>query len=201
MDIHYSYSFNEELFRRQAEIQYNIGLDKDKHHNRKYLIFISISLFLGLFFLSINPNGGGIIIGPFLLLVGLVYALVYLNYLLRVKKFKSNYKDIIDKEVERLGQQGRQFVVEMTDNKFSYNDGDYGATVRWTMFKSYIFLGDQIFLLVDDNQVSAYVIHKSQIGQENFGDLQLFIENTIPAYPHEHRYKSKTNINPDILDS
>lgn len=201
MNIKVKFSFNEELYRFQTKLQYAISIDKTKHKNKEYLIFTFGSLALGFFFLYFLFDGAGMIIGPLLVITGCGYGLYYIVYRSSIKKAKIIYEKVIEDEVTRLKEMDELIEMEFTDEHLYYNDIDFGHKFPWKKIKSFLFVDNIIFLVLNNDNFSCFAIHETLIGSENFMELTKYVESNLQLYPHDHRYKSTSKSNPDLIDS
>lgn len=201
MNLTTQIQFNENIYREQANVQLNLALDRSKYEHRNYPVFFISSLVIGILLLVFLGNGGAIIAGSILVLVGLIYMIAYLNYFIRLKRAKTDFDQQIDQEILRLKEINNEIEIQLTDEHFMYRDADVGSTVRWTLFKSYIIVGDLLLLILNNNDFSAHYIHESHVGTKNFEELKIFVTENIKAYPLEHRYKNNLNSNPELVDN
>ena len=195
-----TYKFDEDIFREQAEKQFNLSLRGNKDDKFNYKIFIILLFVGGILFIVLNSDGAGIIAGPLMIIIGAIYMSVYLNYLLKIRKAKTEYFKKVDEISEKYSSEKMEITNEVTDDYFRYSDKDSDIKLNWNHFKSFLLIGDFIFLVLKNAEFSAYHLNKHQIGSEKFEELLHYLPSKIDEFDAKLPSPKKIKSNSELID-
>ena len=76
-------------------------------------------------------------------------------------------------------------VIELRDEEFYYENNTSKVALIWSVFKEFRVSEDIILLDLCSTQRAAYLIHKSQVGEQQFEEVIMFLKEKIknPAHP------------------
>lgn len=104
--------------------------------------------------LSKSDNSNSVI-GYIMLGLGIHYIIQCLNHFYFVYKSKREYRLKIEKDILRMNQANQLIVMEFTEDHFSYEELDYNSQIKWSMFKCFRIVEDNIFLDMDRGGVES----------------------------------------------
>lgn len=200
MNIITTYKFDENIFREQAEMQFDLSSAGNKDEKHNYKIFIILLFVGGILFLSVNADGAGIIAGPLMLIFGFIYLFIYINYLSKIKKVRKLYLNKIDEISQNYSAEKIEITNEITDYYFRHSDKDSDIKLNWKHFKSFMRIGDFLFLVLNEKEFSAYHLNRHQIGLEKFDELLNFLPSKLSEFNVNKSYPKKSKLNSELID-
>jgi hypothetical protein len=160
---------------QQNKIKWKLFIRKRLLEN---LLFIIIGiLFITMQFFSSNKphqnfwNLETSVGGSFLLLAIIYFyhiAKARYKFLFRAKKYVRDFK-----------KNGRAIEIKITDDYVTYIDYESSVEVKWTIFTSYKYYYNYLFLNTIDEYLGGFVINRKDISEEQFSELFNFVSKKL----------------------
>lgn len=201
MNKEIQYRYNEVDYRQRLKLLVSLYFKKEQSKIGNYVVFLAMSTLLGIAFLYFDSDGSGIVIGPLLLIVAMIYLGTLIRFYLKKKQFEKEYFSKVDQIIERLNSNGGLIRYSLTDDFFYHSDHDYEIKARWSLLESYLLLDDYLFI-IGDNQFGIFTMGRRDIASSDFDEICSFVASKLPPSKLSGTDKRKTNPNNhDLLDS
>ena len=98
-------------------------------------------------------------------------------------KAKTKFFSKIKETIARSDKQKNITEISLNDVKIMYKDFEVFYEMKWSVFSSYKFYKNYLFLLSDDTYLTGIMINKSELSVEEFETLSKFIRSRLPEKP------------------
>lgn len=166
--------FDEVTFSEQNKLNFKIHWDKNLKINRNRIYWAIPLLIFGCLIVYKKDNLGFLFIG-----IAVHYFIKTLEYYNFYRKNKTNHLELIASKIEKRKASEVNSTLEFTDEYFRFSDHNYDTKIFWTTFKSYRLIDENLFLDVNSNYYSSYIIGKSEVGTEKFEEIIKLITTKI----------------------
>lgn len=200
MKQEYRYPFNEAIFREQMQLLLRMSQKKESERTGSYLVFVALCLISGVGLLYFDSNRTGAIVGSIFLLGGFIYLAGFINYLVKKKKVQILFNQKLNEEVERFQATDGFITIGLSDEDFYYHDSDHEMRVKWNLIKSRIEIDGHLFLVMDNDSLSGYVISAFDISTSDFNEITRFLETKVKSH-YLSQKKEEHPENTDVLDN
>lgn len=168
--------FDENIYTKQVTLNFDLVWKENLKNNKKRLYWAIPALAFGAFLLLGDLYVGFIFIG-----VGIHYAINYYDYYQFYKKSKSTYFELVKSEIEGQKVANENSIWEFNDDHFGYKYYKFEAKIKWTAFKGYRVIDNNLFFDLEAGNNFSYILGKSEVGQEKFEEIIEFTKRKLEA--------------------
>lgn len=166
--------FIKEIYIEQSKLKFDLIWKKIVKKNNHTLIVGIISIAMGSL-VMIGKNNIGIIF----IIMGAFFLLQFYKIRTVFLKAKNRYFSAVETEAKNQIEAEQNSIWEFTDEYFRYKDYKVDYKTNWSVFKSFRIINDNLFLDINAENSSSYIVSKKEIGEENFESLVSLVEQKI----------------------
>ena len=179
--------FKEQLYNEQMILNFNTAWNKNLKNNKKRLFWaIPMTLLGGLIIYGKNN------LGFLFIAIGIHNLINFYDYYVFYKKSKNTFFEVIEREKKEYIEASENSIWEFNDEYFRYKDYKFEIKIKWKTFKSIRVIDNNLFIDLDLENHSSYILGETEIGTENFHKLIDFVRNKIGENPVHKTDKTYT---------
>ncbi|MCU0417555.1 MAG: hypothetical protein MUE33_10270 [Cytophagaceae bacterium] len=164
--------FNEENFRDQMSVLFDITWQKNLSKNQLFLWSGLTSLVMTILLLYAHSHAA------YVLIVLTTYSLgSYWNFIQHYKKFKKGYFSSLEEDI--VNQNNTVMEWELEENFLKYKNYPLEIICNWNVIKMYREVGSLLFLYTNQEANVAFVLDEREIGEEGFKNVIALIKSKI----------------------
>ncbi|MFK7785101.1 MAG: hypothetical protein AB8B56_08295 [Crocinitomicaceae bacterium] len=199
MNKEFQFNYNEAHFREKMTILSERILHKPS--NGSYIMLIALFLLSGSVFLILNSEGAGIIVGPLMMIVGVVFALRLIRYYYEQKKYKQALRQNIEESVQRLNATDGVIRVSFYDDYFFCADDDKTIELKWDEIHSYLKIDGYLFIVFHIDPFSFFTLSSVDISHTEFQRVIKFVEEKLTSHALANHQPKEKDVNAELLDN
>lgn len=170
----YEISFDEEIYKDQMTLNFNIAWLKNVKKNQKNFYWGITYLLIGSLILFLKNNLG------FLFIAISIHILVNCNsYYNHYKNNKKRYFKFVNAEIEKQKKANKNSIWELTEKTLKFKQYNYETTINWEVFKSYYVINKNLFVNLNEELKLSYVLGEKEVGIDEFKKVIDFINTKV----------------------
>lgn len=200
MSLEIKYRYNEDDFRQRLILFRELHFKQEKDKLGNYVVFLVMSILFGVAFLYFDSDRSGIVIGPILLMVALVYTIALIRFFIRKKRYEVHSDEGIEETIKRLNESSGIIRYTFSDDYFFYSDDYQETKLKWNMLHSYLLTDQYLFVISNTSSPSAYTLSATDISRSQFIEVCAFVKTKLSPYSFQKSLPEKKQGDTEILD-
>ena len=164
--------FDEEIYRKQIQLLYNLAYDKEIRYNKHSNYLGYFLFFIGILVMCQRQYFFGLVLLMFSLWNLIPYYIKFFKQYFLLKRLNEEKKGIIS-----IYSENPITKWELSESTFKFSDFNGENFLKWTDFKAYTVINETIFMFTKTD--NPYILDKSEIGNENFESIVELIKEKI----------------------
>nr|WP_321409571.1 hypothetical protein [uncultured Carboxylicivirga sp.] len=166
--------FDKDVFRKQMLLSFSVVWKANLKKNRRRLIWIVLSFFTGLYVYSTGDMMGLI----FFFLAMLVF-INFINYEWFYQKNKKKYLRILSEISESFENAGQNTIWEFEEDHLGYKDHRFETRIKWSAFKNYRIIDNNLFIYSDTVSGNAFVIGLEEVELDIWNNIKEIVAGKL----------------------
>lgn len=166
--------FNENITRESSKKYFDFIWKDFLKKNKKNLYVIFPAILLGIAIIYGKSN-----LGYIFLVIGFFGISTYYKSNKQYHKARKTYFDIVEKHILKYSSTNKPCIWELNEEQFYYSDFKYDLKINWSCFTKYSVIENNLILELRDNIIANFVLNKEEIGEANFNEIILFLNERI----------------------
>ncbi len=172
--MRFEISFNEKISREQATNYFESVWKSYLTKTKRLWYFIIPFLLFGVLIVYGKSN-----LGYLFITAGLYFLLRNIQFIEHYTKNKNKYFDLVEDNIKKYASSEKTCVWEFQEEAFCYSDYKFDLKIKWAAFNKFNVEGKTLMIELRDNIIANFFLNESEVGEENFNKIILFLGEKI----------------------